>query len=415
MEMTTGILIGILVGGLLAGGFTFIYMQGKVTKLATEKSLLAMKQQQTDSYFQNIKENMEASFKNISNKIIEEQRAGFEKQQTANLGNLLYPFKQDLTNFKTLIETTNRQNAEDKGMLKQELLNLQRANNSINENADNLVKALRGNNKIMGDWGEHQLKNILDMSGFMMGRDYQMQYNIKDETSVNQRPDCVIMMPEGKKMIIDAKVSLANFMDYVKEEDEKLAKQHLALHIESIKRHIRELSKKEYQKNIAGDSLDFVFMFIPNESAYLEALKTDNTVYDFAYKNNIAITTPSSIIPILRTIKNLWNIEKQNQNVKEISKTAGIMYDKLVGFVENMAKIDKGIGAAKTAYDTAISQLATGKGNAISIAERIKNMGAVTTKQLPEEFTKSSNLYNGKDDSLLEFNEFNLQAENKNE
>ena len=216
-------------------------------------------------------------------------------------------------------------------------------------------------------------------------------------------------------MIIDAKVSLSNFMDYVKEDDEKLAKQHMDLHIDSIKRHIKELSKKEYQKNIDGSSLDFVFMFIPNESAYLEALKADISVYDFAYKNNIAITTPSSIIPILRTIKNLWNIEKQNQNVKEISKTAGILYDKLYGFVDNMEKIEKGLGTAKTAYDNAFSQLATGKGNAISIAERLKKMGANTTKQLPDTFTKNANSYEMTDGDLLEFNEINKEVENKNE
>ena len=409
MEMTTGILIGIFIGLLVGGGSAYLFMNNKISKLQNEKSLLNMKQQQTDFYFQNLKENMEATFKNISNKILQEQRQGLQQEQTANLGHLLNPFKNDLTEFKNLIEKTNTQNAEDKGQLKQELLHLKTANNLLNENADNLIKALRGNNKIMGDWGEHQLKNILDMSGFLEGRDYQMQYNVKDENAANQRPDCVIIMPEGKKMIIDAKVSLANFMDYVKQEDEKLAKQHLQLHIESIKRHIKELAKKEYQKNIDGTSLDFVFMFIPNESAYLEALKSDNSVYDFAYKNNIAITTPSSIIPILRTIKNLWNIEKQNQNVKEISKTAGILYDKLYGFVENMVKIDKGISSAKTAYNNAFMQLSTGKGNAISIAERIKNMGAITTKQLPNEFTKKANLY---DSGLLKLNE---GIDNKNE
>ena len=187
MEMTTGILIGIFTGLLVGGGFAYLFMNNKISKLQNEKSLINMKQQQTDFYFQNLKENMEATFKNISNKILQEQRQGLQQEQTANLGHLLNPFKNDLTEFKNLIEKTNTQNAEDKGQLKQELLHLKTANNLLNENADNLIKALRGNNKIMGDWGEHQLKNILDMSGFLEGRDYQMQYNVKDENAANQR------------------------------------------------------------------------------------------------------------------------------------------------------------------------------------------------------------------------------------
>lgn len=330
-----------------------------------------------------IKEQFSREFENISNRVIKMQKEDFDREQRQSLTTLLNPFQTQIKDFREQIERTNLKNENDKGVLKRELEELKNMNTTLSKNADDLVNALKGNSKVQGDWGEHQLKTILDMSGLNEGIDYQMQFNTKGEVGQNLRPDCVINLPNGKKLIVDSKVSITNYIDFVKEENEEKKKQYLNLHISSIKKHIAELSNKEYQKYLSD--IDFVFMFIPNEQAYIEALKCDNKIYDTAYKANIAITTPSSILPILRTVKNLWNIENQNKNASLIAEKAGKLYDKLVGFVENMKKIDKNLINAKSAYDDAFNQLSDGRGSALSIAEDMKEMGAKTTKQIKVE------------------------------
>lgn len=330
-----------------------------------------------------IKEQFSREFENISNRVIKMQKEDFDREQRQSLTTLLNPFQTQIKDFREQIERTNLKNENDKGVLKRELEELKNMNTKLSKNADDLVNALKGNSKVQGDWGEHQLKTILDMSGLNEGIDYQMQFNTKGEVGQNLRPDCVINLPNGKKLIVDSKVSITNYIDFVKEENEEKKKQYLNLHISSIKKHIAELSNKEYQKYLSD--IDFVFMFIPNEQAYIEALKCDNKIYDTAYKANVAITTPSSILPILRTVKNLWNIENQNKNASLIAEKAGKLYDKLVGFVENMKKIDKNLINAKNAYDDAFNQLSDGRGSALSIAEDMKEMGAKTTKQIKVE------------------------------
>ena len=359
---------------------------GRVSaELNAERSISA-------SNLANMQKTLEEKFENISNRVLKNQKADFDKEQKENLANILTPFKNDINNFKILIEHTNEVNKEDTGFLKKHLEDLKSMNTTLSKNADDLVKALKGNSKIQGDWGENQLKNILDMAGFLEGRDYQMQCSFTTETNDILRPDCIISLPDGKKLIVDSKVSISNYIDYVKSDDDTERKHCLELHVSSIKKHISELTKKEYQKLLKDNGLDFVFMFIPNEHAYIDALKYDSTIYDTAYKGNVAITTPSSILPILRTVRNLWNIEKQNQNASKIAERAGLLYDKLSNFVTNMEGIDKGLNNARKAYDEAFKQLATGRGNAINIAEEMKSLGAKTVKSIGVETSTSDSL-----------------------
>ena len=345
-------------------------------------ALLSVERENASSKLALMQQTLEEKFENISNKVLKVQKEDFSKVQQENLNTILNPFKTEILNFKSLIEKTNEVNREDKGFLKKHLDDLKNMNANLSKNADDLVNALKGNSKIQGDWGERQLKNILDMAGFEQGIDYQMQFNLKGENGENLRPDCIISLPDGKKLIIDSKVSISNYVDFIKTDNPDMQKKFLEQHLSSIKKHISELSNKEYQKFLKDNSLDFVFMFIPNEHAYIEALKADNSIYDVAYKNNIAITTPSSILPILRTVKNLWNIEKQNQNAGKIAEKAGLLYDKLVGFISNMEGIDKGLSNAKKSYDEAFKQLSTGRGNAISLAESMRELGAKTVKKI---------------------------------
>lgn len=356
----------------------------KILSIENEK-LKVMNEAQKEtsqSNFVLMQKTLEEKFENISNKVLKTQKEDLQREQKENLANILNPFKMEIGDFKNLIQQTNKMNTEDKGFLKKELLDLRMLNSSLSKNADDLVNALKGNSKIQGDWGENQLKNILDMAGYLEGQDYQMQFNLKSEDGDNLRPDCIICLPDGKKLIVDSKVSISNYVDYMKSENPQERKHYLELHVSSIKKHINELATKEYQKLLKDNSLDFVFMFIPNEHAYIEALKFDSSIYDNAYKNNVAITTPSSILPILRTVKNLWNIEKQNENASKIAEKAGQLYDKLAGFVGNMESIDKSLVGARKAYDEAFKQLSTGRGSAIGLAEKMKELGAKTIKDI---------------------------------
>lgn len=356
----------------------------KILSIENEK-LKVMNEAQKEtsqSNFVMMQKTLEEKFENISNKVLKTQKEDLQREQKENLANILNPFKMEIGDFKNLIQQTNKMNTEDKGFLKKELSDLRMLNSSLSKNADDLVNALKGNSKIQGDWGENQLKNILDMAGYLEGQDYQMQFNLKSEDGDNLRPDCIICLPDGKKLIVDSKVSISNYVDYMKSENPQERKHYLELHVSSIKKHINELATKEYQKLLKDNSLDFVFMFIPNEHAYIEALKFDSSIYDNAYKNNVAITTPSSILPILRTVKNLWNIEKQNENASKIAEKAGQLYDKLAGFVGNMESIDKSLVGARKAYDEAFKQLSTGRGSAIGLAEKMKELGAKTIKDI---------------------------------
>lgn len=356
----------------------------KILSLENEKLKVMneVQKETSQSNFVMMQKTLEEKFENISNKVLKTQKEDLQREQKENLANILNPFKMEIGDFKNLIQQTNKMNTEDKGFLKKELSDLRLLNSSLSKNADDLVNALKGNSKIQGDWGENQLKNILDMAGYLEGQDYQMQFNLKSDDGDNLRPDCIICLPDGKKLIVDSKVSISNYVDYMKSENPQERKHYLELHVSSIKKHINELATKEYQKLLKDNSLDFVFMFIPNEHAYIEALKFDSSIYDNAYKNNVAITTPSSILPILRTVKNLWNIEKQNENASKIAEKAGQLYDKLAGFVGNMESIDKSLVGARKAYDEAFKQLSTGRGSAIGLAEKMKELGAKTIKDI---------------------------------
>ena len=379
----TIVFISLFVGFVIATVYLFLKNQNLVRDNFKLSVLLEQERKSVEakvSEVSKVKEEFSREFENISNRILKMQREDFDKEQRASLSVLLNPFQTQIRDFRDLIEKTNLKNENDKGALSKELLELKNLNATLSKNADDLTNALKGNTKVQGDWGEHMLKDILDMAGFLEGTDYQMQFNVKGENGENLRPDCVINLPNGKKLIVDSKVSISAYIDFIREENPDRKKEFLKNHIASVKKHIAELSSKEYQKYLSD--FEFVFMFIPNEQAYIEALKCDNCIYDNAYKANVAITTPSSILPILRTVKNLWNIEKQNQNASVIAEKAGRLYDKLVGFVENMKKIDKGLISAKNAYDEAFNQLSDGRGSAISIAEDMKAKGARTIKSI---------------------------------
>lgn len=328
------------------------------------------------------KDEMTERFKNVSNEVIQSQQRRFNEEQKNVLGLVLEPFKQQIADFKTKVESAHEDSLKNKSSFDEQFKNLLDLNQALSKDAEDLSAALKGNKKIQGNWGEFQLERILEISGLQKGINYVTQETFRNDDNRMLRPDVIIKLPNDRNVIVDSKVSLNDYVNYVNCDDENMRQVYLERHIQCVKKHIDELACKDYQKLIKNNMLDYVVIFIPIESAYVEAVRADNSLYDYAYKKNIAITTPSSLLPILRTIENLWQIENQNRNVAEIANIGGSLYDKIVGFVEDMEHIDKSIESARKNYDLAMKKLSTGKGNALSLAGKLKEKGAKVTKNL---------------------------------
>lgn len=328
------------------------------------------------------KDEMSERFKNVSNEVIQTQHRRFNEEQKNILNLMLEPFKQQIADFKTKVESAHEESLKNKSSFDEQFKNLLDLNQTLSKDAENLSAALKGNKKIQGNWGEFQLERILEISGLQKGINYVTQETFRNDDNQMLRPDVIIKLPNDRNVIVDSKVSLNDYVNYVNCDDGQMRQVYLQRHIQCVKKHIDELAGKDYQKLIKNNMLDYVVIFIPVESAYVEAVRADNSLYDYAYKKNIAITTPSSLLPILRTIENLWQIESQNRNVAEIANIGGSLYDKIVGFVEDMQHIDKSIETARKNYDLAMKKLSTGKGNALSLAGKLKEKGAKVTKNL---------------------------------
>ena len=337
-------------------------------------------------YIEQSKNELALKFRDISNEILKNQSQQINENQKNTLNSLLNPFKEQLQAFKEEVSKVNSENIKNKSSFDEQFKNLINLNQSLSQDAQNLTNALRGSKKMQGDWGEIELNRILEVSGLQKNIDYYTQENFKNENNQNLRPDVIVRLPNNRSVIVDSKVSMNDYVSFVNAEDEITKASYLQKHIQCIKAHIDELSCKEYQKLLKEEALDYVVIFIPIESAFVEAIKKDDSLYDYAYKKNVALTTPSSLLPILRTVENLWRIENQNKYVQKIADVGGSLYDKLANFVDDMQKIDKALGTARQNYEQAIAKLANGKGNALSLANRLKEYGAKANKVIAIEF-----------------------------
>lgn len=338
---------------------------------------------------ENNKKDLELKFRDISNEILNTQSRRLNESQSQVLSTVLSPFRDQLKAFRDEVSKANTESIKNKSSFDEQFKKLMDMNSSLSQDAQNLTSALRGSKKMQGDWGEIELNRILEVAGLQKNIDYFTQENFKNENNQNLRPDVVVRLPNNRSVIVDSKVSMNDYISYVNADDEAEKSAALQRHIQCIRNHIDELSGKEYQKLLKEESLDYVVIFIPIESAFVEAIKKDDSLYDYAYKKNVALTTPSSLLPILRTVENLWQIETRNKYVQKIAEVGGSLYDKLANFVDDMQKIDKALTTARTNYETAISKLATGKGNALSLANRLKEYGAKANKQIGIEYEES--------------------------
>lgn len=331
-----------------------------------------------------LQEKFTKEFENLANKILEEKTSKFTEQNKENLKNILTPLQEKIYLFEKKVEDTHKESIDYHAALRQQILGLREMNEQMSKETLNLTKALKGDSKMQGNWGELILERVLEKSGLEKGREYEVQQSFMTEEGSRVQPDVVINLPDGKKMIVDSKVSLTAYERFVNEEDEDTKISFLKEHVNSIRRHVEQLSSKNYHDLYQIESPDFVLLFIPMEPAFAIALNEDNLLYNKAFEKNIVIVTPSTLLATLRTIDSMWANQKQQENAYEIARQAGALYDKFEGFVSDLVKIGKKMDEAKSEYGNAMNKLVEGKGNLITSVEKLKKMGAKAKKSLPE-------------------------------
>ena len=337
-----------------------------------------------------LQEKFTKEFENLANKILEEKSNKFTEQNKENMKNILSPLQDKIQLFEKKVEDTHKESIDYHAALRQQILGLREMNEQMSKETINLTKALKGDSKMQGNWGELVLERVLEKSGLEKDREYYVQQSHTNTDGQRVFPDVVINLPDGKKMIVDSKVSLTAYEKYVNEEDDVSKNSYLKEHVNSIKRHVEQLGEKNYQDLYQIESPDFVLLFIPIEPAFAIALNEDVTLYNKAFEKNIVIVTPSTLLATLRTIDSMWTNQKQQENALEIARQAGALYDKFEGFVADLVKVGNKIKDSKTEYDNAMNKLVDGKGNLITSVERLKKMGAKAKKSLPENILKRS-------------------------
>ncbi|MEA3374068.1 MAG: DNA recombination protein RmuC [Campylobacterota bacterium] len=329
------------------------------------------------------KESLKSQFENLANQIFDKKSKSFDELQQKNLGLLLQPFREQITHFSKQTEERFVKESSDRAILQKEISLLKTLNERIGEDALNLTKALKGENKTQGNWGEIVLERILEQSGLREGSEYETQGSFKDSSGKTLRPDVIVHLPQEKDIIIDSKVSLVAYETFMNAEDPVEKERALKQHIASIQSHIKGLSEKRYEDLEGLKSLDFVLLFMPIEGAFLLALEQDGSFFKTAYEHNIMVVSPSTLLVTLRTIEHIWRTERQEQNAQEIVRQAENLLDKFAAFVEDMNKIGTHIERTQGAYDDAMNKLSSGKGNLVRRAENMQKLGLKPKKALP--------------------------------
>lgn len=334
-----------------------------------------------------MQEQLKVQFENLANKILEENTQKFTKQNRESLDQLLNPLGLKLEEFKKKVEETYNEENRQRATLKEQIRQMGELNQKMSEDAKNLTKALKGDSKAQGNWGEVILERILERSGLTKGREYEVQQSATTEEGRRLQPDVVVHLPDEKFLIVDSKVSLTAYERFSSAEDDSESESALKQHVLSIRSHVKSLSEKNYQQIHGDRSPDFVLLFIPIESAFGVALQADASLYYDAFDRNIVIVSPSTLLATLATIDSVWKQEYQNKNALEIAQRGGALYDKFVGFIETMEDIGQRIRQTQDSYDTAMNRLSTGSGNLVGQADKLRKLGAKASKKLPDSFS----------------------------
>ncbi|MFT3794014.1 DNA recombination protein RmuC [Flavobacterium sp.] len=381
--------------------------QTEKENIRTEKDSLAIQLSKKETDFENLwqrnleqkkeveqlQEKFTKEFENLANKILEEKSTKFTEQNKENLKNILSPLQDKIQLFEKKVEDTHKESIGYHATLREQIFNLRDMNDRMSKETVNLTKALKGDSKMQGNWGELVLERVLEKSGLEKGREYEVQQSFTNELGQRVFPDVVVNLPDGKKMVVDSKVSLTAYEKYINEEDDLLKSGYLKEHIGSIRRHIDQLSGKNYHDLI--ESPEFVLLFIPIEPAFSIAASQDATFYDHALGKNIVIVTPSTLLATLRTIDSMWKNQRRQENVEEIARQAGALYDKFHGLLADLITIGKKIDDSKAGYSDAMNKLFEGKGNLITSVEKIRKLGAKAKKEMPENILRRAESQDG--------------------
>ncbi|MGK7391338.1 MAG: DNA recombination protein RmuC [Candidatus Cyclobacteriaceae bacterium M2_1C_046] len=348
------------------------------------------KLQEQKSQVNELQQKFSIEFKNLANEIFEEKSKKFTDQNKSNLTELLNPLKEKIIDFEKKVEQNSKESLEQSASLKEQLKNLRELNQQMSKEAENLTRALKGDSKAQGNWGEFILESILEKSGLEKGREYLVQESFTDESGRRFQPDVIINLPESKNLIIDSKVSLIAYERFVSAATNEEQTTQLKTHIQSIRTHLKQLDRKKYHSLYGVDGLDFVLMFIPIEPAFSLAVQHDGELFNDAYQQNIVIVSPSTLIATLRTIANIWKNEYQNRNALEIARQSGSLYDKFTAFTEDLIKVGKNIQQTQGSYQDAMNKLVDGKDNLIRKTERLRELGAKTSKSIDQKLIDRS-------------------------
>jgi DNA recombination protein RmuC len=336
------------------------------------------------------KEALTSQFKNLANEILEDKSKRFTEQNVASLDALLKPLQTKLSEFKEQVNTSYGNEARERFALKNEIERLANLNLRMSDETRSLTQALKGDSKVQGNWGELVLESILESSGLRKGEEYLVQDSHTQIDGSRLQPDVVVKLPEGRSLVVDSKVSITAYSRHAEATDPTISEQELAAHIQSLRQHIQGLSSKNYSSLYGIGSVDFVLMFVPIEPAFLLALKTAPNLYQEALAKNIVLVCPSTLMATLRTVAHLWRQDHQNRNALEIAKQCGTLYDKFVGFVDDLEKLGQRLDQAQTSYHDAFSKLKSGKGNLIRTAEKVRELGVKPSKNLSAPLIESS-------------------------
>lgn len=370
----------------------------------SEYESLEMRNREQKAEVEKLQEKFTKEFENLANKILDEKSTKFTKQNKESLEIILNPLQEKIKSFEKRVEDTHKESIDRHAMLRQQIIGLKELNEQMSKEATNLTKALKGDSKLQGNWGELVLERVLEKSGLEKDREYFVQNSFTTEDGRRLLPDVVLHLPDNKKMIVDSKVSLVAYERFVNEEEEEERAKFLKAHVASLKKHVEQLSAKNYQNLYQIESPDFVLLFVPIEPAFAVALNQDNSLYSWAFEKNIVIVTPSTLLATLRTVDSMWTNEKQQQNAIEIATQAGRLYDQFVNLTEDLLKVGNQLNTVKGSYDSTMVKL-TGKGNLISRVERLKKLGSKASKHINEKLLKKAEEDDSSDDTPLENNQ----------
>lgn len=366
-------------------------LQSEITELGT---MLAEERKQADekiALLNDARDQLKGEFQNLAQKIFDEKSRKFTDQNRLNMDQVVGPLREQLGEFKRRVEDVYDKETRDRTALHAEINHLKALNQQISKEAINLTKALKGDSKARGNWGEVILERVLEASGLQKGREYDVQVSLKDEGGKRYQPDVVVRLPQGKDVIVDAKVSLNAYEAYYSADGLDEKESALKDHITALRTHIRSLASKRYEGLEGVRTLDFVLMFVPIEAAFLVAVEKDRDLFNEAFEKNIMVVSPSTLLVTLRTIENIWRNEYQNRYALEIAKKAGGLYDKFAGFVASLEEVGRQLDKAKDAYQIARNRLAEGRGNLIRRTDELRDLGVKANKELPQDLIEMAN------------------------